>query len=68
VKDIKFRDTDGCTLTFDSYEAITPRHRSADYFCVVLADDPERAGARAVGLTRAQALSLTTFLIEELTK
>jgi hypothetical protein len=68
VNDISFKDVAGCVLTVDSYQSTTKRPGHDDYCFVVLAHAPDRADAPAVGLSRAQALALAKFLIEELSK
>jgi hypothetical protein len=70
VKDIRFKDSEGCELGVDSYQADTARPGDDDYCFVLLTSDPTTGPSRmhTVGLSRAQALNLAKFLIEELSK
>jgi hypothetical protein len=68
VDDISFKDNEGCTLSVDSYQSTTARPGYGDYCFVALINDPDRPSMPVVGLSRAQALALAKFLIEELSK
>jgi hypothetical protein len=68
VKDIRFKDHDGCELGVDSYVHNTKRGAEDDYAFVLLTEVPNGKKSHAVGLTFAQAKNLAVFLVEELSK
>lgn len=69
MNDIKFKDSDGCALTLDSYVSCTKRGDPDDWAFVLLTKDPDAdRHIHLVGLTYEQAKNLAVFLVEELAK